>query len=103
MKKLLLIGTAVLLMTTSAHAATVYDRNNNVVPLRPGLASVVRGNVRYWYHNGVYAGHAITHGNVTKVYRANGTKESTIRNYGGGRTQSWDARGRPMFHTYGRY
>ena len=104
MKKLLLVGTAVLLMATSAHAAVLYDRNNNVVPVPPGYAAVVRGNVRYWYRNGVYMGQAIHHGNgVTTVYKANGKRESTIVNYGGGRTQSWDARGRPMFHTYGRY
>jgi hypothetical protein len=98
MKKLLLAGTTVLLMATSANA-TLYDRYGRIVQLQPGWSHVSRSNVNYWYRYGVYTGYAVNRGNVSRVYLANGRQVSTIRNYGGGYTQSWDTRGRPLYST----
>jgi len=99
-KKLLLIGTAVLLMATSANAAVVYDRYNNVVPVYGSCAQ--QGNKKYCFRNGVLSSMSVRHGNVSKVYNATGFI-GTIRNYSNGASQSWDKHGRVMFHTYGRY
>jgi len=36
------------------------------------------------------------------LYNPNGKFAGTVRRYSNGATQSWDARGRPLYHSYGR-
>lgn len=99
MKNLLLAG-AIALASTSAHAAVIYDRYNRAIYVAPAQ-SITQGNTRFWYRNGVYLGRAIHHGSGrTTVIEANGTRSTIIR-YSNGSQQSWDARGRPQYHTYG--
>ena len=71
MRKLLLAGTTLLLMATSADA-TLYDRYGRVYPVRGYWINHRNGTTSHFNDNGVLIGRSIRRGNITTVYSPTG-------------------------------
>ena len=102
MKRLMLAALAFGLLSTTANAVVLYDPHNRVVPVTGHWVN--HGNrTTHFNQYGAFIGTSIRRGNVSTLYNPNGKFAGIVRRDSNGATQSWDARGRPLFHSYGRY